>query len=112
LRRELKEHETKIARRGLKYLDELVTIEEKKHNKREKKTKREPQLFVSSSKVSAPVSISLCDPQVDLLIDSDSAEALAAFDPLNLYWLNDSFSGFATGGIIPNIETPPGGSGS
>jgi hypothetical protein len=41
---------------------------------------------------------------------SDSAEALAAFDPLNPYWLNDGFSGFATGGIIPNIsgETPLG----
>jgi hypothetical protein len=62
LRRELKEHETKIARRGLRYLDELIAIEKKKRNKYKKETRREPQLPVSSSEASAPAGISLCDP--------------------------------------------------
>jgi hypothetical protein len=45
-----------MAYRGLKYLDKLVAIEEKK--KHEKKTRREPQLPVSASKVSAPANTS------------------------------------------------------
>jgi hypothetical protein len=81
----LKEHETKTACRGLKYLDELVTIEEKEYNKHKEETRQESQLFVSSSKALALASISLYGPQAGLLMDSDSAEALAAFDPLNPY---------------------------
>jgi hypothetical protein len=37
----LKEHETKITYRGLKYLDELIIIEEKEKKKREKEIKQE-----------------------------------------------------------------------
>jgi hypothetical protein len=37
----LKEHETKITRRGLKYLNKLIIIEEKEKKKREEKTRRE-----------------------------------------------------------------------
>jgi hypothetical protein len=37
----LKEHETEITRRGLKYLDELVAIKEKKKKKHEEKTRQE-----------------------------------------------------------------------
>jgi hypothetical protein len=51
----LKEHETKITRRSLKYLDELVTIKEKEKKEREKETKQEPQLFVSAGEISAPI---------------------------------------------------------
>jgi hypothetical protein len=50
----LKERETKITRRGLKYLDELVAIEEKKKKEHKKKTRREAQLFVFVSEMSAP----------------------------------------------------------
>jgi hypothetical protein len=38
----LKEYETKITRRSLKYLDELIAIEEKEKKEREEETKREP----------------------------------------------------------------------
>jgi hypothetical protein len=38
----LKEHETKIARRGLKYLDKLIAIKEKEKKKREEETRQEP----------------------------------------------------------------------
>jgi hypothetical protein len=37
----LKEHETKITRYGLKYLDEFVIIKEKEKKKREEETKQE-----------------------------------------------------------------------
>jgi hypothetical protein len=37
----LKEHETEITRRSLKYLDELVTIKEKEKKEHEEKTRRE-----------------------------------------------------------------------
>jgi hypothetical protein len=37
----LKKHETKITRRGLKYLDELIVIEEKEKKEHEEKTKQE-----------------------------------------------------------------------
>jgi hypothetical protein len=37
----LKERETKIARRGLKYLDELIVIKEKEKKKHKEKTRRE-----------------------------------------------------------------------
>jgi hypothetical protein len=37
----LKEHETKITRYSLKYLDELVVIKEKEKKEREKETRRE-----------------------------------------------------------------------
>jgi hypothetical protein len=46
-----------MARRGLKYLDELVIIEEKEKKKRKKETKREAQLPVSAGKISAPADI-------------------------------------------------------
>jgi hypothetical protein len=38
----LKEYETKITRRGLKYLDKLVAIKEKEKKEREEETRREP----------------------------------------------------------------------
>jgi hypothetical protein len=47
-----------MAYRGLKYLDKLVAIEEKKKKEHEEKTRREPQLPVSASKVSAPANTS------------------------------------------------------
>jgi hypothetical protein len=50
----LKEHETKITRCSLKYLNKLIIIEEKEKKEREKKTKREAQLLVSISETSAP----------------------------------------------------------
>jgi hypothetical protein len=53
-KRLLKEHETKITRRGLKYLNELVIIEEKEKKEHEKETKQEAQLPVSASEASAP----------------------------------------------------------
>jgi hypothetical protein len=37
----LKEHKTKITRRGLKYLDKLVAIEEKERKKHEKEIRQE-----------------------------------------------------------------------
>jgi hypothetical protein len=37
----LKEHKTKITRRGLKYLNELVVIEEKEKKEHEEETRRE-----------------------------------------------------------------------
>jgi hypothetical protein len=40
-KRLLKEHKTKIIRRGLKYLDEFVIIKEKEKKKHEKETRRE-----------------------------------------------------------------------
>jgi hypothetical protein len=50
----LKEYETKIARRSLKYIDEFVAIEKKKRKKHEEETRREAQLFVSTSEISVP----------------------------------------------------------
>jgi hypothetical protein len=85
LYRKLKKHETEIVCRGLKYFDKLVIIEEKEYNEYKEETRREPQLPVSSSRMSTPTNTSLYDLQVDLPMDSDSAEALAAFDPLNPY---------------------------
>jgi hypothetical protein len=85
LYQKLKKHKNKIACRKLKYLDKLIAIKGKKHNKHEKETRREPQLSVSLGGISAPADTSLYNPQVDLPIDSDSTEALAAFDPLNPY---------------------------
>jgi hypothetical protein len=61
----LKERETKITRRSLKYLNELVVIKEKKKKKHEKKTKQEAQLLVSTSEVSVPTNT----PQVYSLVD-------------------------------------------
>jgi hypothetical protein len=43
-----------MTRCGLKYLDELVIIEEKEKKKHEKETRREAQLPVSASEASAP----------------------------------------------------------
>jgi hypothetical protein len=40
-KRLLKEHETKMTRRGLKYLDKLIVIEEKEKKEHKKKTRRE-----------------------------------------------------------------------
>jgi hypothetical protein len=40
---------------SLKYLDELVVMEEKERKKHEKETRREAQLFVSASEVLAPI---------------------------------------------------------
>jgi hypothetical protein len=40
-KRLLKEYETKMTRRGLKYLDELIVIEEKEKKEHKKKTRRE-----------------------------------------------------------------------
>jgi hypothetical protein len=37
----LKKYETKITRRGLKYLDEFIIIEEKEKKERKGKTRRE-----------------------------------------------------------------------
>jgi hypothetical protein len=37
----LKKRETKITRRSLRYLDELVAVEEKEKKEREEKTRRE-----------------------------------------------------------------------
>jgi hypothetical protein len=51
----LKERETKITRRGLKYLNEFVIIKEKEKKEREEEIKQETQLPVSASKASAPV---------------------------------------------------------
>jgi hypothetical protein len=53
-KRLLKEYETKITYRSLKYLDELVIIKEKEKKEREKETKQEAQLPVSISEASAP----------------------------------------------------------
>jgi hypothetical protein len=52
-----KEHETKITRRGLKYLNELVIIKEKEKKEYEEETRRETQLFVSTSEASVPTNI-------------------------------------------------------
>jgi hypothetical protein len=41
-KRLLKEYKTKITYRGLKYLDELVAIEEKEKKERKKETRQEP----------------------------------------------------------------------
>jgi hypothetical protein len=54
----LKEHETKITCRSLKYLDELVVIKEKEKKEHEEKTRQEAQLLVSISEVLAPVDTS------------------------------------------------------
>ena len=64
-KRLLKKRETKITRRSLRYLDELVAVEEKEKKEREEKTRQEPQLLVSTSEVSAPTNT----PQVYLLVD-------------------------------------------
>jgi hypothetical protein len=53
----LKEHEIKIARYGLKYLNKLIIIKEKEKKEHEEKTKRETQLFVSTSEALAPANI-------------------------------------------------------
>jgi hypothetical protein len=50
----LKKHETKITRRGLKYLDNLVIIKEKEKKEHEEETRQEAQLPVSASEVSVP----------------------------------------------------------
>jgi hypothetical protein len=50
----LKEHETKITRRGLKYLDKLVAIEEKERKEHEEETRQEAQLPVPTSEILAP----------------------------------------------------------
>jgi hypothetical protein len=44
-----------MTRYGLKYLDELIVIEEKKKKEHEKETRREAQLPVSTSEASAPI---------------------------------------------------------
>jgi hypothetical protein len=53
----LKEHETKITCRSLKYLNKLIVIKEKEKKEREKKTKQKAQLPVSASEASAPADI-------------------------------------------------------
>jgi hypothetical protein len=49
-----KERETKITRRGLKYLDKLVTIKEKEKKKRKEETRQETQLPVSAGEMLSP----------------------------------------------------------
>jgi hypothetical protein len=51
----LKDRETKMTRRSLKYLDELIIMEEKKRKEREKKTRRESQLPVFVNEILASV---------------------------------------------------------
>jgi hypothetical protein len=46
-----------MARYNLKYLDEFITIEEKERKEREEETRREAQLPISASEVSAPIDI-------------------------------------------------------
>jgi hypothetical protein len=50
----LKEYKTKITCYSLKYLDELVIIEEKEKKEHEEKTRREAQLLVSTSETLVP----------------------------------------------------------
>jgi hypothetical protein len=89
-KRLLKEHETKITCCGLKYLDEFVAIKEKKKERKEE-TRREPQLLVSASEISAPADI----PQVYLLVDlsspfdnPDFVVLFANYNPLDPFWLD------------------------
>jgi hypothetical protein len=44
-----------MTRYSLKYLNELIIIEEKEKKKRKKETRREAQLFVSANEVLAPI---------------------------------------------------------
>jgi hypothetical protein len=87
-----------MARRSLKYLDELVAIEKKEKKKREKETRREPQLPVSASEISAPADA----PQVYSLVDlsnpfenPDFVISLANYDSLDLFLLGQGI-GFST----------------
>jgi hypothetical protein len=97
-KRLLKERETKMTRRGLKYLDKLVAIEEKEKKEREEETRQEPQLPVSASEMSAPADT----PQVYSLVDlsspfdnPDFVALLANYNPLDPLWL-DQGVGFGT----------------
>jgi hypothetical protein len=91
----LKEYKTEITCCGLKYLDELVAIEEKEKKEREKKTKQGAQLPVSTSEVSALANT----PQVYLLVDLSNpfgnpnfVVSLANYDPSDFFWLGQGIS--------------------
>jgi hypothetical protein len=94
----LKERETKIAYRSLKYLDKFIAIEKKEKKEREKETKREAQLLVSASEISIPTNT----PQVYLLVDLSSpfdnlnfVASLANYNLLDPFWLDQGI-GFGT----------------
>jgi hypothetical protein len=94
-KRLLKEHETEITRRGLKYLDELVAIKEKEKKEREEETRRGAQLLVSASEISAPANT----PQVYLLVDlsspfdnPDFVVSFANYNPLDPFWSDQGIS--------------------
>jgi hypothetical protein len=83
---------------SLNSLDKLDILEELEQKKHEEKTRQEPQLFVSISKVSAPTDT----PQVYSLVDLSSlfnnpnfVISLANYDPLDPFWL-DQGVGFST----------------
>jgi hypothetical protein len=84
-----------MARRGLKYLNELVAIEEKERKEHEGETRQEAQLPVSASEMSAPADT----PQVYLLVDlsnpfdnPDFVASLANYNPLDPFWLDQGVS--------------------
>jgi hypothetical protein len=91
----LKEHETKITRYNLKYLDKLIVIEEKEKKEREEKTRQEAQLFVSISETLAPADT----PQVYSLVDLfnpfenlDFVVLFANYNPLDPFWSDQGIS--------------------
>jgi hypothetical protein len=80
---------------GLKYLNELVIIEKKERKEHEEETRREAQLLVSASEVSAPTNT----PQVYSLVDLSNPfgnpnfiASLANYNPLDPFWLDQDIS--------------------
>jgi hypothetical protein len=53
----LEKHKKKIIRIGLNSLDKFNKFEAREQKKHKEKTKREPQLFVTASGISAPANI-------------------------------------------------------
>jgi hypothetical protein len=83
-----------MACRSLKYLNELVIIEEKEKKKHEKETRQEAQLPVSASEALAPTNtpvyslVDLSNPFENL----DFVVLFANYDPLDLFWSDQDIS--------------------
>jgi hypothetical protein len=80
---------------SLNSFDKLDTLEELEQKKYKEKTRREPQLFVSTSKISASADI----PQVYLLVDlpnpfdnPDLVALLTSYNPLDPFWSDQGIS--------------------
>jgi hypothetical protein len=84
-----------MTRHSLKYLDELVIIEEKEKKKGEEETRQGAQLPVSTSEVLAPANTFQVYSPVDLsnsFENPDFVVLFANYNPLDPFWLDQGIS--------------------